>query len=206
MRTGTIHNPFSACYLDPDRFDYIFPAGYDISLMADRMEIAKWQGELCGSRGTGKSTLLHTLRREVERRGKRSIYFRCSEQERDLPTGWWWMLGNADVAFLDGGEMLRFGQLQLLLAGARLFKKGLMLTTHKPLEFGYMQRVGVRPEQFVAMVGAVLKSAQMRVSDEDCAALLHRHHGNARAALFELYDYWESAEHAGIFLSVEDGE
>ncbi|MCB2155913.1 ABC transporter ATP-binding protein [bacterium] len=145
-----------------------------------------------GPHGAGKSTLLRTLFAEVERRDLPTVLFSFNDQRRRLPFGWRRCIARGGVCFLDGGEVLPAFALRRLDRATHRHGCGLIVTTHAPLGIAPAHQVTPDPETFALLVSNLLIDTQYVVSDEHAMQILLAHGGDAREALWALYDEFES--------------
>jgi len=191
MRRGRPTNPFSAHRHGPGRVPYVFEEGDSLARTADAFERAGWTGELWGPHGSGKSTLLAALGEEMERRGLRLFRWQCRDDRPRLPPGWRWRLWRSDACLLDGAERLHEGQFRALRKACRRMGRGLVATRHEPCGLGLSLRITTSVRQFEALVARLRAGSAETGGAEDAAEALARRGGDAREALFDLYDSWE---------------
>ncbi|MDK2972085.1 MAG: hypothetical protein PWP23_1840 [Candidatus Sumerlaeota bacterium] len=191
MDPGRSSNPFSSRHVTPAAVPYIFPEGRTLGDFLAPLEENGWTGELAGPEGAGKTTLLFTIAAELRRRGLRSMLFRIREERPRLPLAWRLAVRRAAVVLVDSAELLRPSAVESLIASCQRRKSGLLLTTHVPFGLGLSCRVEPHPECFHALVARLLAPEGKTLGREQARALLLRHGGNAREALFDLYEQWE---------------
>jgi hypothetical protein len=190
MRNGCPHNPFSVQGLGPDNMGYVFAEGASLAPLVSRLDAAGWRAELVGPHGVGKSTLLHTLAGEAQARGMRVVEWRCAQGSRPLPRLWRWRLPGTDVVFLDSGENAAARRLASLKRHCERRGIGLVVTMHEPSGWGMELRLEATPRQLLEVVRSVAGDAP-GMDEAAAGRLLHEHGGNAREALFALYDRHE---------------
>lgn len=164
--------------------------------MLARLAAAHWRGAIVGPHGTGKTTLLEELARQLASRGfvPRAFTLRgetSRQAKRDLLAAVR-SLKSPDFLLLDGAEQLSTRE-WLTLHGASAACAGCVLTLH---------RAGRLPTIFeTAPTPALLKSLTAALSPRDVStaesrSLFARHHGDLRACLRELYDQQAEREPA----------
>lgn len=192
MQPGRAHNPFSAGCLGPENLDYDFQSPEEEASLFHGLEAHGWRGELIGAHGAGKSTLLRTIGVRLEERGLRVARFRSRDERPHLPLDWPAMVLASRVCLLDGGECLPGVERLALFALCRLLRRGMILTTHNRFGWGLGVPVAVSPAKFHRLVGALLQGEASPPGADETDALLAAHGGDARSALFALYDAYES--------------
>ena len=191
MRNGCPHNPFSVHRLGPENIAYRFSEDDCLERLVSVVAAAGWCAELVGPHGAGKSTLLHTLAGAARARSSRVRMWRCAEGRPALPVLWRWRLHAADLCFLDSAERAPSRSLAALMRHCQRRGVGLVFTAHHPKGWGLHVAVEATPGQFLSVV----RSVAVGEAAPDAAALerlLADHAGNAREALFALYDGFES--------------
>lgn len=186
---GRPHNPFSTCHTGPEGVEYLFPPGQSLAGLSDEIASVGWRAELVGPHGVGKSTLLVTLEGEARRRGLPTARFFLNREDPRLPWGWRSRIPRGGVCFLDGSEVLSRRILGAVDRVSRRRGAGLVLTAHQPLGIAPAHEIKTRPEDFARLVHQLHPIARM--NQTDAAELLAAHHGNAREALWALYDEFE---------------
>lgn len=68
-------NPFSSRFIRPGATEYQFPSGFDIGHLLGQFEYNRRRGQILGPHGTGKSTLLWSIKRELERNGAPFVFY-----------------------------------------------------------------------------------------------------------------------------------
>ena len=78
-------NPFASKFIRPEANSYIFESGQCQDEMFRRLDRAGRRGQIIGPHGTGKSTLLFQLCRQLETENVELECVRLSSSERQLP-------------------------------------------------------------------------------------------------------------------------
>ena len=185
----SLNNPFASRHMES--LSYLFT---DLSLTAvmERLASQNFRGAITGPRGSGKTTLLETIGRRLEQTGFkcRYLYLKRENKSRGItrcpyPAG----ENCSRMAFLiDGAEQLsRFGRYRLYLkikpAGA------VVITTHGRSALPGLIRTRTSPALLYDLVFQLTGKTDM-LSEQAIFALYHRHQGDIRQALRELYDVW----------------
>jgi energy-coupling factor transporter ATP-binding protein EcfA2 len=118
-------NPFRSERIEALAFRYL--DGDEPTLLA-KLDAASWRGAIVGPRGSGKSTLVRLLAREVESRGGRPLVVALSDERRTLPPGRLAVATPATVLFIDGFDLLGFTDRLRIRRLTRV--GGLVVTAH----------------------------------------------------------------------------
>lgn len=180
----TARNPFSTCFTRPGALDYLAPAPRLRRWLAAIEGGGHWS--LVGPHGTGKTTLLTTLRRHLAARGRAtetlSLHDGGTRRERTRSEG-----VGPPVVFVDGYEQLS----PLHRAWLRRHRT-LLVTAHTPV-LRVLHRTAVTPAVAVQIVEHLRRSGPATSVDPRAAAeALRACEGNMREALFRLYDAHEA--------------
>jgi hypothetical protein len=190
-------NPFATRCTRPGAMAYTFPAGINAAALVDRLAAQGWRGAIVGPHGSGKSTLVVALAAELERRGRRVAAFVLSEGQRRLPDAWRTLPAGPLVVIVDGYEQLSSWSRWRLRLAARGRGWGLLVTSHRPLGLPTLFETRVELETLRELVRQLAPSADQRIGDDDIRAAFAAHAGNAREALFALYDVYEARRPGG---------
>lgn len=165
-------------------------AGTSWEALLDRLAALDFRASIVGPEGSGKTTLQEELERRLQQRGASTRWLRLrSADRRDALRLTRQLLDAAkpeDVLLVDGAEQLsawawrRFAR----RAGAQ---RGLIITTHRPGRLPTLVECRASPELLHELVKEVLGGSDVSACG-DLTALFHRHHGNLRLCLRELYD------------------
>jgi len=145
------------------------------------------RGALVGEKGSGKTTLLEDLAIRLRHEGRDVTLIRlCTEFPR-LPgafnRAFFASLTQGDAVLLDGAEQLSF--IKWLWFRWRARKAGIVvLTTHRAGRLPTLHRCTTSPlllRKLILALGQDLGASEAEI-------LHHRHRGNIREALRELYD------------------
>lgn len=191
MNQGLAHNPFSTRHVQPGVIPYIFPEGESLEELLELLKSNQWRGEFVGPHGAGKSTLLYTVQNQLEAIGYTTGEFFCNDESPRLPAKWRRQAAGADIVFINGAEVISWWGRRQLQTYCRSRGKGLIATTHRVMGFGCVYHVSVREDTFLLVVEKLL-GALSESHREIALGRLKERNGNARLALFDLYDAYEA--------------
>ena len=182
-------NPFATCNLE--RLPFRFPAGVDWDVLLRRMETNQWCTSIVGGQGSGKTTLLEQLAPRLEERGFQPVFFRLTaetlmrDKER-LPDKIREVATAPNFILLDGAEQL--STKHWLSVRASVSKAaGFVVTVHRSSRLP----VAIELETSVRLLHSIASDLTGgKLADDDADAIFHRHRGNIRECLRELYDRW----------------
>jgi len=181
-------NPFATCNLE--RIPFRFPAGMDWDTLLRRLESQNWCASIVGGNGSGKTTLLEQLAPHLQARGFEPVTFRLQTEsgmkEKDRLADKLRAVKAPGFILLDGAEQLSTRQ-WLPIRGAASEAAGFIVTVHRTSRLPVVLELETSPKLLEHLV-ASLTGAEL--PDEEAEMLFHRHRGNMRDCLRELYDRW----------------
>jgi hypothetical protein len=189
-------NPFATARVRPGAIAYRFAPGESVTTLVDRLRACRWRGQIVGPHGSGKSTLLAALVPALEAAGRRTLLVPLAEDQRWLPRHVSSAsLGSAGLLIVDGYERLCRPARWLTGWLCRARGWGLLATAHRDL--GLPTLAAPRPDlpTAQAIVQSLLIGSDGVIAHAEVEEAWHRHGGNLREALFDLYDLY--AERAG---------
>jgi hypothetical protein len=187
VRTGARHNPFAVERLGPFGRGYTDDRVLGIEQIEAMLEACGWRGELVGPEGSGKSTLLRALHARAETRGLSPRLLRLRDT-MPLPA----LVAGAEVLrggflMLDGAELIPRPLRRVIFGAAQIFGVKLIATVHTATPGVSGVRITCTEAQFAAIVADLLG----RPATTEELAALPACSGDARKALFRLYDEHE---------------
>jgi DNA replication protein DnaC len=172
---------------------FLFPPQDNAETLVDRLRQQGWWAEIIGPHGSGKSALLATLMRAMERAGQPAVLVELHDGQRRLPLD----LRNdrrlhpPAVVVVDGYEQLSHWSRLVLKRFCRRHKLGLLVTAHEPVGFVELYRTVSTVGLAERIVGELLGGRESPCTSGELAACHARHKGDLRETLFELYDLYE---------------
>ncbi|MEE2640523.1 MAG: hypothetical protein VX768_07855, partial [Planctomycetota bacterium] len=135
MMTPANVNPFSTRFVKPGAIPFFFEEPAGAALIVERLVANGWYGQIIGPHGSGKSTLVETLKSIITREihgttlhvkdNTREIYRGLMEKVA--------LLGETHLLVLDGFEQLSARQRKRLVQVCRERKVGMLVTAHEDL-------------------------------------------------------------------------
>jgi hypothetical protein len=184
-------NPFATARIHQIR--YRLPDGLAWEELLARLKSMNWRGAIVGPEGAGKTTLLEDFEPRLRERGFELIGLRLTREEPRLSSARLAQLASLDsrhIILFDGAEQLGRWAWWRFLRGVRR-TGGLLVTSHRPGLLPTLLECRTAPELLAEIVANLLNK-----TPEACRAragtLYHKHRGNLREALRELYDVWSS--------------
>lgn len=153
---------------------------------------------IVGPEGVGKTTLLEDLSPLLKHRGFAIINLRLDLEKRDFTRDEWnnlWRNASTqDIILFDGAEQLPRWKWELFKRKSRVVG-GLVITSHRNNMLPTLLNCTTSPRLLHELVEEIAPSEAPKL-EEKTAALFHKHDGNLRHALRELYDIY--ADGAGV--------
>lgn len=189
------HNPFSTRNVRPGVRSYLFSKGDSVGELIDRLEQFEWRAQIVGPHGSGKSTLVQSLRLLIHSAGKVTSVFELHDGQTRL------QLDHAELAsrgresmlVIDGFEQLGWLTRRKIKSFCIKNQTGLLVTSHESVGLPTLFETSVSLETATSVVAQILASenAASVISSVDIQSLYNSHGGNLRDLLFGLYDLYE---------------
>ena len=181
-------NPFATCHLE--RIPFRFPAGVDWDSLLRKLEELKWCASFVGGNGSGKTTLLEQLIPHLEARGFEPVTFRLQTEsgmkEKDRLADKLREVKAPGFILLDGAEQLSTRQ-WLPIRAAASGAAGFIVTVHRTSRLPVALELETSSKLLEHLVTTLTGG---KLPDGESDILFHRHRGNLRDCLRELYDRW----------------
>lgn len=194
-------NPFATCWTRPSAIAFQFSDGEVVQSLLTRFERAGGRGEIVGPHGSGKSTLVETLKPHLVAAGWSVAMITLRAGELRLPTAFLHrsLAFGRPLVIVDGYEQLSRLSRAALRMHCRWAAAGLLVTTHASVGLPFIYRT--QPTRAVAeqLVSTLTARISSPISAADVAASHARCGSNLREMLFALYARHESlvaARHA----------
>jgi hypothetical protein len=195
---GPRHNPFATSFTRPGAIAYRFDseAANSLETLVVRLGQLNWRAQIVGPHGSGKSTLVESLKPILTAHGRDLRFLRCTASGRQLTGDWrpvsWSPL---TLVLVDGYEQLACGDRGKLALQVRRRAAGLLLTSHRVvwsplLQIPVLWRTDNRLETVRAIVAHLLQQQGFPrdLLDQHVDEAWARAQGNVREVLFTLYD------------------
>lgn len=190
----SLENPFSTRFVRPGAITYRLPPGNELNALITRFKTIGRAGQIVGPHGGGKSTLLADLVRLWEQAGERVVVIELHDGQRRLPIRLAELQRDEAPTLIavDGYEQLARHSQSSLRRFCHRNSIGLVVTTHRSM--GIPDLVRCTPSLTLAesLVRHLMKGETIRISTDEIRCSFHRHDGNIREVLFEMYDLFES--------------
>ena len=186
-------NPFSTKFVRPGALPYQLRQGQDLETLLARFESIGRAGQIVGPHGSGKSTLLADMIRLWEERLERVVLIELHDDQRRLPIRFSEFCDSEAPTLIavDGYEQLGHGSRNSLRRFCRRHGIGLVVTTHQSMDIPDLVRCMPGLALVEDLVRQLLQGEAECISSDDIRRAFHRHGGNIREVLFEMYDLFE---------------
>jgi energy-coupling factor transporter ATP-binding protein EcfA2 len=209
-------NPFSTRYVQPGRISFQLRDGVTIEQLFDRfLQIPTRRAAIVGPHGSGKSSLLETMRKSIPSQYAVDAHRLSSESTRRDRTGARWELasqrwGTQTIVIVDGFEQVGWWAQYRLRQLVRNHESRLLITTHSPIRrfpLLWMTQRAVDDDDYVLrqlLIGYDDSDKSTKITEIDEAMIRWRevrlrHPTDMREALMEMYDWWEQKKTARNF-------
>lgn len=188
-------NPFSTRFVRPGAVAYTLSPRHDLANLAARFETIGRVGQIVGPHGSGKSTLLADLIRLWENNSERVLLIELHDGQRRLPTRLSDLARTESPSLIavDGYEQLSRRAARGVRRFCRRRRLGLVVTTHCSMGLPDLVRCAPGLSLVTRLVRDLLAGKGNSIADEDIRRSFHRHEGNVREVLFEMYDLYEAS-------------
>ena len=181
-------NPFATSHLESIPFR--FPVGVDWDVLLKKLESLNWCASIVGGHGTGKTTLIEQLIPHLTARGFEPVMFRLQTEsgmkEKDRLADKLREIKAPGFILLDGAEQLSTRQ-WLPIRGAASEAAGFIVSVHRTSRLPVALELETSAKLLENLVATLTGG---KLPDEEAEVLFHRHRGNLRECLRELYDRW----------------
>ncbi len=186
-------NPFSTRHIRPGATPFFFPPGQSAEGLVELLGKYGWRGEIVGSHGSGKSSLVSALIPAIRTVGRTTLLVELHDGQRRLPVDLRRApdLGSDAVVIVDGYEQLSFWSRTMLKSFCRRRGLGLLVTSHEPAGFPPLFRTATSLALAELVVQFLLRGQPPLVDSGELARRFERHRGDLRELLFDLYDVYE---------------
>jgi ATPase subunit of ABC transporter with duplicated ATPase domains len=181
-------NPFASSQIE--KLAFRFPPGVDWETLLKRMEAQGWCASIVGGNGSGKTTLLEQLVPYLEAHGFKPAFFRltseASMRDKERLPEKLREVRKPGFILLDGAEQLSTRH-WLSVRAAASQAAGFVVTVHRTSRLPVVLELETNAELLDDLVEELTGG---KLPDHEAGTILHRHRGNVREALRELYDRW----------------
>ena len=181
-------NPFATCHLE--NIPFRFPPGMDWDSLLRRLEELNWCASIVGGNGAGKTTLINQLVPHLKTRGFEPVVFQLQTESgiraKDRLADKFREIKKPGFILLDGAEHLSTRQ-WLPIRGAASEAAGFIVTVHRTSRLPVALELEPSSKLLENLVEDLTGG---KLPDDEAESLFHRHRGNLRDCLRELYDRW----------------
>lgn len=190
MVPSRFNNPFATCWTRPGAIDFQFGRGESAERLIARLAVANWRGAIVGPHGSGKSTLIETIKPWLAAAGFDVASVALREGERRLPRGFLRasLAAARPLVIIDGYEQLSWFHRSLLHLRVRRAAAGLLVTSHERTRLPTLLRTVPNLALAQCLVSKLTTENLSPVSAADVAASHACHGSNFRELFFALYD------------------
>jgi energy-coupling factor transporter ATP-binding protein EcfA2 len=191
-------NPFSTKFVQPGAITYQRADGGTLEQLVESFDQAchGW-ASIVGPHGTGKSTLVASLRSVFEK--SRPVFaYRLTEQDRSLVSvtddrSQW---SRSSVVVIDGYEQLSWWRAWRVSCWVRRAQCGFLITAHRPMRgFAVLWRTAIDEELAIALRDELLIGREDLLAACDLLSAWNaaraEYPTNMRETLFAMYDWVE---------------
>lgn len=182
-------NPFSTRYVRPGAMAYLFCDGHGPDAIVQRLAACSGRGAIVGPHGSGKSTMLETLRPRLVAAGWHVVAYTLHDGQRRLP-----LPGpprGRTLVVVDGYEQLGWLSRWRWDRWVRRYRAGLLVTTHEHSSFPTVAETAPSLELVEQIVAELLAPSDDTITTADVRRAFAEQAGNVRETLFDLYDVYE---------------
>lgn len=194
-----LDNPFATCWTRPGALPFHFAPGQSVGRLLGQLESAKWYGAIIGPHGSGKSTMLESLKPALAADGHSLLAVALRDGQRNLPNEFsrhTQELGrlhaqSPPIVIVDGYEQLTWVQRLKLVRHCRRRSLGLLVTSHQRTCLPTLIEMHPNFALVEQLVAVLCDQVSTRIDPEFIAASHACHGSNVREIFFDLYDRYE---------------
>jgi hypothetical protein len=163
--------------------------------LLSRLEKLQYRAAIVGPEGSGKTTLLEDLESRLQHRGFEIVRLRLSREKRHFSAQDLEKLRDVStryVVLFDGAEQLSRWKWEIFKRQSRRFG-GLIITSHKMGMLPTLLHCQTSPQLLDELIQQIAPDHAPDLKGKT-AALFHKHDGNLRNCLRELYDVYANKE------------
>lgn len=175
--------------------------GIGLLHLANKLEKFGFTSQITGPHGGGKSTLMLELASILQWSNHGVFYYSLHDRQRSFPRKFheelnsWLNSGShkeKQIIFLDGFEQLSWWHRAAFRYFCQSRRLGVLLSSHSPvLGIPILYRTSTSRQTLALILDYLLEESEFPIDENRIDALFHRHRGNIRNVLFDLYDEFE---------------
>ena len=196
LTSDRIVNPFATRWVRPAALPYVFSDGGSAIHVIEKLQRNCWRGAIVGPHGTGKSTLLVELARQLTSARREVETITLHDGQRRLPAKFWHAIGANPqcMIIVDGFEQLGWWSRRQLFWACRREGRGLLISVHSENATAGLPVIHRTCGDLAILhhlVELELPSHQGVIGADDVSRSFRSCDGNVREIMFELYDLFE---------------
>ncbi len=180
-----------------------FPDGQSAQQIVAQLAAWNWRGAVVGPHGSGKSSLLESLKSPFLAAGRQMLSVTLQDGQCRLPPEFIAALRrvkqeSSTLFIIDGYEQL--SMLERLRLSIWFSRKdvGLLVTTHAPTRFPSLLTLAPTEAVVAQLVGDLCAEVSTPITRQDVVASHACHGSNVREIFFDLYDRHERRRHGHV--------
>ena len=189
MNKGAPHNPFALEHHRCGTLPYLFSESQTVSALFEASQSGARQGQILGSGGTGKTTLLHAIAECARETGLTVAEIRAAADGKIQP-----FAAEAAVVCVDEADRISWWRRAWLVRFCRRHGQVLIVAAGRDVGLPTLWKCEVDDTMMVRVAEMVLArspDAKLLVTAAEAPAALGESQGSARDALLRMYDWYE---------------
>ncbi len=190
-----LDNPFATCWTKPGAIAFRYDDGQSAPQIVAMLAAQNWMGAIIGPHGSGKSTLIESLKPALIAAGCQVHALALHDGQRHLPRSF---LSDCPThsttrkqIVVDGFEQLRWFDRARLKWYCHRTGTGLLVTSHGPCGIRSLIHLSPDRELITQLVADLCARVSTGVTVRDISASHACHGSNVREIFFDLYDRHE---------------
>lgn len=187
-------NPFSTRFIKPGQIPFqSSDESTALDELVSRLENQNWTGEIVGPHGSGKSTLVESLKGLISQ-DLHHVTIRTEDDHTSIYRNlldWLATEKSGSLLIVDGIEQIERHRIEDIISRCQSHQIGLLVTSHESVGLPLLHRCQSGLEPFRAVVRELLQGRTIPITNEEIDYAYNKYSPNLREALFSLYDVYE---------------